>query len=122
MENFENYYFLLSTIAHRMLGSGSDVEDIVQEAYLRYATAAVPEIGSLKAYLMTILTRLCLDQRKQVCASPTRATAWPPMVLGFSRHRRDRSPGAGSTRSDLAGLTSPPGVPDSRRACDLPPP
>jgi len=64
MENFENYYFLLSTIAHRMLGSGSDVEDIVQEAYLRYATAAVPEIGSLKAYLMTIVTRLCLDQRK----------------------------------------------------------
>ena len=64
MENFENYSFLLSTIAHRMLGSRSDVEDIVQEAYLRYATAAVPEIGSLKAYLMTIVTRLCLDQRK----------------------------------------------------------
>src|SRR5713101_5322915 len=64
MENFENYSFLLSTIAHRMLGSRIDVEDIVQEAYLRYATAAVPEIGSLKAYLMTIVTRLCLDQRK----------------------------------------------------------
>jgi len=47
-----------------MLGSRSDVEDIVQEAYLRYATAAAPEIGSLKAYLMTIVTRLCLDQRK----------------------------------------------------------
>ncbi len=64
MENFENYSFLLSTIAQRMLGSRSDAEDIVQEAYLRYATAAVPEIGSLKAYLVTIVTRLCLDQRK----------------------------------------------------------
>ena len=64
MENFENYSFLLSTIARRMLGSRSDAEDIVQEAYLRYATAAVPEIGSLKAYLVTIVTRLCLDQRK----------------------------------------------------------
>src|SRR6266566_2331565 len=64
MENFESYYLLLSAIAHRMLGSRSDVEDIVQEAYLRYAKAAVPEIGSLKAYLMTIVTRLCLDQRK----------------------------------------------------------
>src|SRR5258708_20072987 len=64
MENFESYYLLLSAIAQRMLGSRSDVEDIVQEAYLRYAKAAVPEIGSLKAYLMTIVTRLCLDQRK----------------------------------------------------------
>lgn len=64
MEDFENYSLLLSTIAQRMLGSRSDVEDIVQDAYLRYAAAAVPEIGSFKAYLMTIVTRLCLDQRK----------------------------------------------------------
>ncbi len=64
MENFESYSLLLSAIAHRMLGSRSDVEDLLQETYLRYATAAVPEIGSLKAYLMTIVTRLCLDQRK----------------------------------------------------------
>jgi RNA polymerase sigma-70 factor (ECF subfamily) len=64
MEDFESYALLLSTIAQRMLGSRGDVEDLVQEAYLRYATAAVPEIGSLKAYLMTIVTHLCLDQRK----------------------------------------------------------
>ncbi len=64
MEDFESYALLLSTIAQRMLGSRGDVEGIVQEAYLRYAAAAVPEIGSLKAYLMTIITRLCLDQRK----------------------------------------------------------
>ena len=64
MEDFENYTRILSTIAQRMLGNRCDVEDIMQEAYLRYATAAVPEIGSLKAYLMTIVTRLCLDQRK----------------------------------------------------------
>src|SRR5215471_16701545 len=64
MEDFESYSRILSTIAQRMLGNQDDVEDIVQEAYLRYTTAAVPEIGSLKAYLMTIVTRLCLDQRK----------------------------------------------------------
>jgi len=64
MEDFESYSLLLSTIVQRMLGNRGDVEDIMQEAYLRYATAAVPEIGSLKAYLMTIVTRLCLDQRK----------------------------------------------------------
>lgn len=64
MEDFESYALLLSTVAQRMLGDRGDVEDIVQETYLRYATAAVPEIGSLKAYLMTIVTRLCLDQRR----------------------------------------------------------
>ncbi len=58
MEDFESYALLLSTIAQRMLGSRGDVEDIVQEAYLRYAAAAVPEVGSLKAYLMTIVTRV----------------------------------------------------------------
>ena len=51
MEDFESYSLLLSTIAQRMLVDRGDVEDIVQEAYLRYATAAVPEIGSLKTIL-----------------------------------------------------------------------
>lgn len=64
MEEFEHYALLLSTIARRMLGNRWDVEDIVQEAYLRYMTATASEIASLKVYLTTIVTRLCLDQRK----------------------------------------------------------
>jgi RNA polymerase sigma-70 factor (ECF subfamily) len=64
MENFDTYYPLLSTIARRMLGNSGDAEDIVQESYIRYTTAALREIGSLKAYLLTIVTRLCLDHLK----------------------------------------------------------
>ena len=64
METFETYRPLLFSIAYRMLGSASDAEDMVQETYLRYRTAQETEIRSLKAFLTTVITRLCLDELK----------------------------------------------------------
>lgn len=61
-ETFESYRSYLFAIAYRMLGSAMDAEDMVQETYLRYQTAPPETIRSLKAYLTTILTRLCMDQ------------------------------------------------------------
>jgi len=49
-------------LAYRMLGSRSDAEDIVQDAYLRFSAAE--NVGSAEALLVTIVTRLCLDQLK----------------------------------------------------------
>lgn len=65
MESFETYRTYLFAIAYRMLGSAMDAEDIVQETYLRYQAAPPETIHSLKAYLTTILTRLCLDDLKR---------------------------------------------------------
>ena len=62
MEVFETYRPLLFSIAYRMLGSASDAEDMVQETYLRYRTAREAEIRLLKSFLMTVVTRLCLDE------------------------------------------------------------
>jgi RNA polymerase sigma-70 factor, ECF subfamily len=62
MESFETYRPYLFAIAYRMLGSAMDAEDIVQETYLRYQTHQPEHVDSLKAYLTTILTRLCMDQ------------------------------------------------------------
>src|SRR5260221_923886 len=45
-----------------MLGSAMDAEDMVQETYLRSQTRPPETIHSLKAYLTTILVRLCMDQ------------------------------------------------------------
>jgi RNA polymerase sigma-70 factor (ECF subfamily) len=58
---FDELRPLLFSIAYRMLGSAMDAEDIVQDAYLRWQKAADAEIESPKAYLSTIVTRLCLD-------------------------------------------------------------
>ncbi len=62
MEDFETYRTHLFAIAYRMLGSAMDAEDMVQETYLRYQVTAPETIHSLKAYLTTIITRLCLNQ------------------------------------------------------------
>jgi len=62
MESFETYQPYLFSIAYRMLGSAMDAEDMVQETYIRYQAALPQTIHSLKAYLTTILTRLCMDQ------------------------------------------------------------
>jgi RNA polymerase sigma-70 factor (ECF subfamily) len=62
LESFETYRPYLFAIAYRMLGSAMDAEDMVQETYLRYQATPPETIRSLKAFLTTILTRLCMDQ------------------------------------------------------------
>lgn len=64
MTDFTSYQSLLFSIAYRMLGSAVEAEDMVQETYLRYQQAESGEIRSLKSYLTTIITRLCLDRLK----------------------------------------------------------
>ncbi|HEY1354329.1 MAG TPA: RNA polymerase sigma factor SigJ [Ktedonobacteraceae bacterium] len=61
-ESFESYRAYLFAIAYRMLGSVMDAEDMVQETYLRYQRTPPASIGSLKALLTTIISRLCVDQ------------------------------------------------------------
>src|SRR5262247_2404509 len=53
-------------LAYRMLGSRSDAEDVVQDAYLRFAGAE--DVRNTEAMLVTIVTRLCLDRLKSARA------------------------------------------------------
>lgn len=65
LDDFESQRPLLLAIAYRMLGSVAEAEDTVQDAYLRWrAAAAKDEVQSAKAYLVTVVTRLCLDHLK----------------------------------------------------------
>jgi RNA polymerase sigma-70 factor (ECF subfamily) len=55
-------------IAYRMLGSVAEAEDAVQEAWLRFSGAPLDQLESPRAWLATIVTRLCLDQLKSARA------------------------------------------------------
>src|SRR5213594_4229102 len=54
---------LMFSIAYRMLGSATEAEDIVQEAFLRFhkETSGGTQVDSAKAYLSAVTTRLAID-------------------------------------------------------------
>jgi len=61
---FNNDRPLLFSIAYRMLGSASDAEDVLQDAWLRYQRVERSTIRSPRTFATTIVTRLCLDRLK----------------------------------------------------------
>lgn len=65
----------LFAVAYRLLGSAADAEDAVQEAFLRWHTAAPAELRNARAWLTTVTSRICLD------------------MLGSARARRETYPG-----------------------------
>jgi RNA polymerase sigma-70 factor (ECF subfamily) len=54
-----------------MLGTMADADDVVQEAYLRWTREDRIAATSPRAYLLSIVTRLCIDQRQAVEARKT---------------------------------------------------
>jgi RNA polymerase sigma-70 factor (ECF subfamily) len=58
---FDQYRGLLFSIAYRMLGTVSDAEDMVQETFLRWHTSSEEKVVNPRAYLVTILSRLCIN-------------------------------------------------------------
>src|SRR5258708_13942121 len=61
-ESFETYRTYLFAIAYRMLGSAMEGEEMVQETCPGLQGTPKELIGSLKAFLTTIISRLCVDQ------------------------------------------------------------
>jgi RNA polymerase sigma-70 factor (ECF subfamily) len=63
-ESFQALRPLLFAIAYRMLGSAAEAEDVLQDAWLRFQAASPVDLESEKAWLSTVVTRLCLDRLK----------------------------------------------------------
>src|SRR5258708_11317430 len=62
LATFDQYRSLLFSIAYRMLGSVADAEDMLQETFIRWREAGNDDIRSPRAFLVTIISRLCINQ------------------------------------------------------------
>ena len=58
----------LRAVAYRMLGSPSEADDAVQEAWLRLSRSEAGAIENLKAWLTTVVARVCLDMLRSRAA------------------------------------------------------
>jgi len=65
---FEPHRRRLLGLAYRMLGSISEAEDAVQDAYLRWHAIDRDTVSDVRAFLTTITTRICLDTLKSARA------------------------------------------------------
>ncbi|OBF26299.1 RNA polymerase subunit sigma-70 [Mycobacterium sp. ACS1612] len=60
-EPFEEHRAHLRAVAYRMLGSLTEADDAVQEAWLRYERTDVSEVRNLRGWLTTVVAHICLD-------------------------------------------------------------
>lgn len=60
-ERFESHRAHLRSVAYRMLGSLSEADDAVQEAWLRLSRAETSGVANLGGWLTTVVGRVCLD-------------------------------------------------------------
>jgi RNA polymerase sigma-70 factor (ECF subfamily) len=61
-EEWQSHHGFLLDIAYRLLGSYSDAEDMVQEAFTKLFRTDLDPIEDVRAWLVVVVSRLCLDQ------------------------------------------------------------
>ena len=84
-EPFEKNRPHLRAVAYRMLGSLSEADDAVQEAWLRLSRTDVSEVENLSGWLTTVVARVCLDMlrsRKSRREEPIDANVPEPVANG----------------------------------------
>jgi RNA polymerase sigma-70 factor (ECF subfamily) len=80
-----NHHRFLLDVAYRLLGSYSDAEDLVQEAFSRLLRTDLDPIEDVRAWLVVVVSRLCLDQlRSARVKREAYVGPWFPEPLLFS--------------------------------------
>jgi RNA polymerase sigma-70 factor (ECF subfamily) len=79
-EQFEQARPHLRAVAYRMLGSTSEAEDAVQEAWFRLSRSDADAIENLRGWLTTVVGRVCLDVLRARREEPTGALPEPIIV------------------------------------------
>ncbi|HEY5926962.1 MAG TPA: RNA polymerase sigma factor SigJ, partial [Kofleriaceae bacterium] len=79
LDTFMQLRAQLVSLAYRMLGSTSEAEDVVQESWLRWQDTDDTSVRSPRAWLSTVVGRLCLDRLKSAHARRERYVGtWLP--------------------------------------------
>ncbi len=60
-EEFEEHRTHLRGVAYRMLGSMTEADDAVQDAWLRLARSDTSDVTNMRGWLTTVVSRICLD-------------------------------------------------------------
>ncbi|MET8011206.1 sigma-70 family RNA polymerase sigma factor [Streptomyces sp. NPDC005271] len=82
VDRFEASRGRLASLAYRLLGSATDAEDAVQDAFLRWHAADRERVEVPEAWLTKVVTNLCLDRLRSAQARHERtAGAWLPEPL-----------------------------------------
>jgi RNA polymerase sigma factor (sigma-70 family) len=110
-EQFEEHRSHVRAVAYRMLGSVSEAEDAVQEAWIRLSRTDVSAVDNLRAWLTTVVARVCLDMLR------TRASRREDPLDQHAEHavhvpdpiiraigRRDEGPETDAMLADSVGL------------------
>ena len=87
-ERFETHRGHLRGVAYRMLGSVSEADDAVQEAWIRLSRTDANEIDNLRAWLTTVVARVCLNSlrsRKSRRESPLEPHIPDPILSSEDR-------------------------------------
>jgi RNA polymerase sigma-70 factor (ECF subfamily) len=102
-DQFEEHRAHLRGVAYRMLGSLGEVDDAVQEAWLRLSRADAADIENLGGWLTTVVARVCLDilrSRQSRREEPLTPDAPEPVATGT----RGSSPEQEAVLADSVGL------------------
>jgi len=100
---FEEHRGYLRAVAYRMLGSASEADDAVQEAWIRLSRTDVSGVENLRAWLTTVVARVCLDllrTRTSRREDPLEHTHVPDPVIT----RVDDNPESEAVLADSVGL------------------
>jgi len=101
-EQFEQHRAHLRAVAYRMLGSASEAEDAVQESWIRLGRTDVSAVENLRAWLTTVVSRVCLDMLRTRASRREDAldTHVPDPVIT----RADADPESDAMLADSVGL------------------
>jgi len=80
-EEFEQSRSHLRAVAYRMLGSRTEAEDAVQEAWIRFARTDIGAVENLRGWLTTVVSRVCLDMLRARRARREEALDVPNVTL-----------------------------------------